>query len=262
MILVGAVAAQTEATAHEYWIEPEAGFVESGGTVNIHLRNGQMFAGGSFPFIPARFARFSVIDAAGERPAEAQIGDTPTLTEYAPADGATILVYVSQPDSLQFNDFETFKTYVAYEGQPELVDAHLARGLPEKGFRERYTRHCKAMIVAGDVEDARDRKTGMLFEWVALDPLPVKDTVRFQLLWQGQPLADFPGNVFTKSSSAERDGKRIEIRTDGDGIVTLNAADLDRYVMVNAVRILPVDDDAEFVWESHWASHVTVITAP
>ena len=93
------------AVAHEYWIEPETGIVEAGQSVNLHLRNGETFAGGSFPFVPAQFVLFDVIDAAGRRPVTSVMGSFPALPGFTPGDDGATFLYVSTPRTLDFKSF-------------------------------------------------------------------------------------------------------------------------------------------------------------
>ena len=81
-----------------------------------------------------------------------------------------------------YADWAVFRRYLADEGLDAFADLHRARGLPETGFAERYTRYAKALVQAGPADPAdRDVRVGLPLELVAqanpyaagVDALPV-----------------------------------------------------------------------------------------
>lgn len=239
------------AVAHEYWVEPDTYVLEPGESVKANLRNGQDFKGGRLPWLDRRFVSFRIADSDGLRDLDGTNGDVPAVT-LTPAEGLTVLAYHSQPDTLEFRDFEKFEDYVAYEGLDWAVAKHRADGLPDSGFRERYQRNAKALIQSGPYAGGADQATGLPFELV-VDGSPYKpevNEVSVRLFWQGSPVADWPINVFTRAQGAEASLEQVRTDAEGRAVVPF-LGEVD--VLLNAVW-LERSADEEFAWESWWAS--------
>lgn len=241
----------TAGLAHEYWVEPEFYVVKPGTSVKVNLRNGQDFKGSRLPWLERRFVSFRIADRDGLRDLDGTNGDVPAVT-LTPAEGLTVLAYHSQPDTLEFRDFEKFEYYVRYEGLDWAVDKHRADGLPDTGFRERYQRNAKALIQAGPYRGDRDLATGMPFELVVDGSpyAPEVTEVRVGLFWQGDPVADWPINVFTRKTGEQAILSRVRTGADGHAIVPFPP---DADILLNAVWLVR-SEDPTFAWESWWAS--------
>jgi hypothetical protein len=123
---------------------------------------------------------------------------------------------------------DKFKRYLQEEG---LTHINPSPGLQ----RERYKRFAKAVL-----GDARPGPLGWRFELVPLAGS------RFQLLHEGRPL---PGALVVALNRAQ---KRLEARTDANGIVTF---DLARGAwLVKSVHMIHAPAGSGMQWESLWAS--------
>lgn len=238
----------TGASAHEFWIEPEAYRVAPGDAIVASLRVGEDFAGAEVPYLS--FTSFTVTDPEGTRMIRGTLGDVPAARVETGAPGTAILAYFSTASSLTFDAFEEFESYLVFENNAWAVERHRALGFPETGIREQYIRNAKALVAVGD-EDVRDRAIGLPFEVVARDTpreAAAGGGMEIELLWRGRPVVEQGFNVFIKGG----DDNPITLTTDADGRATIPMDGAGRY-MVNAVHLAPIDTGGVH-WQSHWAS--------
>lgn len=248
------------ATSHEFWIAPEKFQVENGAPVVAHLRNGEMFKGGDLAWFPHQSARTGIILNGREAPYEGRMGDIPALSFDAPDAGLLTLLTVSVPAEVKYKSWEKFLAFTADKGMADIPARHLARGLPQQDFWERYTRHVKALIAVGHGMGA-DTDQGMTTEILALanpytDALP--DGLPVRLLLDGAPRTGAQIEIFAKAP----DGTvtRSVLHTDTNGEARVPVAQGHSYLL-DAVTIRPLQDDGRAVWETLWATLVLALPA-
>jgi len=246
--------------SHEFWIAPEKFQVENGAPVVAHLRNGEMFRGSDLAWFPHQSARTGIILNGREAPYEGRMGDIPALTFTAPDEGLLTLLTVSVPAEVKYKSWEKFLAFAADKGVLDIPARHLARGLPQQDFWERYTRYVKALIAVGHGRGA-DKEQGLTTEFVALanpytDTLPEGLPVR--LLLNGTPRTGAQIEIFAKAP----DGTvtRSVLHTDTNGEAQIPVAPGHSYLL-DAVTIRPLQGDGRAVWETHWATLVLALPA-
>jgi uncharacterized GH25 family protein len=244
------------ASAHEFWISPKSYSVGAGATVEADLRIGQNFEGGSFPYIPADFDRFEMVQGKDVVSVRSRIGDRPALNQDLPSSGLWIIVHETTDQRLTYKDRETFVNFVTHKDLAGTLEAHDARGLPEFGFVENYRRFAKSMVAVGGYEGA-DREVGLRTELIAesnpYDPA-YSGVMAVRLLFEGQPRVDVQIEVFERAPNGQ-----VSIgttRTDTSGRAQISTKPGHEY-LVDAVKMLPLEGDAsgiQAVWYSLWAS--------
>ncbi|WP_439524030.1 DUF4198 domain-containing protein [Marivita sp.] len=242
-------------SAHEFWIEPEAYQVPSGGTMSASLRVGETFGGAAQSYLPRNFERFDMQCAGQLSKVPGRAGDRPALTVQAPPDGLCVIIHQTRDYTLTYRDWQKFVNFVEHKDFAGVLDAHRARGLPETEFVELYSRYAKSLIAVGDGAGA-DTEVGLETEIVA-EANPYTDDMTgglpIRVLYNGEPRADAQVEVFAKPPAG-----KVEVmlyRTDADGRVTLPVQAGHAY-LADAVILRPLDPEAEKdpVWESIWAS--------
>lgn len=236
--------------AHEFWIEPLQFVVPEGTAVKADLRVGQNFRGSTYPYLSHRFQSFEMVDSLGRHAVSGTEGNRPALTS-EPAPGLVVFAYHAQPETLEYRDPELFAKYVTYEGLDWAIGAHQDAGLPLTGFSEHYTRNAKALLQIGPHDGGADRPMGLPFELVVEGSPYAPGTTRVtaQLLWQGQPVADWPVNVFTREGETDLE----QYRTDPNGRITVPFPK-DSDILMNAVWLQRTETGLKPAWESWWAS--------
>lgn len=241
--------------AHEFWIDPMAYEVPSGGTLVAALRVGETFAGAEQSYLERNFSRFDMRCGDTLDPVPGRAGDRPALNVAAPRDGLCVIVHQTKDYTLTYTQWQKFVNFVEHKDFEGVLDRHAERGLPESGFVELYSRYAKSLIAVGDGAGA-DTEVGLVTEIVA-EANPYTDDVTgglpIQVLYNGAPRVDAQVELFARPPEGE-----VEVtlhRTDAEGRVTLPVQPGYSY-LADAVVLRPLEPEAEKdpVWESLWAS--------
>ncbi len=243
------------ASAHEFWIDPVDYTVASEGALVATLRVGETFAGAEQSYLERNFVRFDMqcdgtLDAVPGR-----AGDRPALNVAAPRDGLCVIIHQTRDYTLTYNDWQKFVNFVEHKDFAGVLDEHAARGLPETGFVELYSRYAKSLIAVGDGAGS-DTEMGLVTEIVA-EANPYTDDVAggfpIRVLYNGKARGDAQVELFARPPEGA-----VEVtlhRTDAEGRVTLPVQPGYAY-LADAVVLRPLEAQAEKdpVWESLWAS--------
>jgi len=254
--LVLTLASTSPALSHEFWIEPRDYRLDPGAPAVARLYVGQRMTGISYFYNPAQFARFDLVQGDRVVPVPGRVGDDPALDMVPPGPGLWTVVHQTAPLEVFYRDWSKFVGFVEEKDFPGVLESHAARGLPETGFRESYTRFAKALIAVGDGAGA-DAEVGMLTEIVA-ETNPFADDLSggmtLRVLYQGAPRAGVQLELFARAADGGVEITRH--RTDAAGRVTVPVRPGVEYLADAVVmRPLPNDDPgAGPVWESLWAA--------
>lgn len=241
------------ATAHEFWIEPEAYQVPATGKIVARLKNGEAFEGVSLGYFDRRITRFDVVVGDDITPVESRLGDNPALDIAAPDEGLVVVVHETTPSLLTYKDWAKFQKFADHKAFDDMAARHAANGFPEPPFKERYTRHAKSLIAVGDGAGA-DRALGLKTEFVALtNPYAsgFDGTMQVQVTLDAKARAKAQVEVFDR---APDDSVTVTLhRTDADGIAAIPVTPGHEYLF-DAVSIVPITDSDEAVWDTYWAA--------
>lgn len=243
------------AQAHEFWIEPQAYQIEPGDTALATFHVGQEFKGPNFLYIPGRTNLFEQVAGGQRSPVQATVGDNPAFQLSDAPEGLLIVAHETSDSTLLYREFAKFEKFVAHKDFKGLPEAHIARGLPQEGFRERYRRFAKALIGVGNAA-GQDVEIGMRTEIVAMANPYVDDVTKgmpVKVLFEQAPRADAQVELFEKAP----DGT-VSVtlhRTDDTGVAVLPVQTGHSY-LVDAVVLLPLQPETENdpVWYSLWAA--------
>ncbi len=238
--------------AHEFWIEPTKYQVETGAPLLADLRNGQNFSGREQAYFPKRFARFDLIINGQTIALEGRLGDIPAVQTTATTDGLLIIAHQTKPKYLKYTAWEKFAKFAAHKDFTGVKGLHDARGLPENGFSEIYTRYAKALIGVGSAQGS-DSQTGLETEFVALTN-PYIDgagSISVQLFYQGSPRANTQIEVFDRDANANVNITYIHTDEMGKAHIPTQAG---HTYLLDAVVLRPAPEDVKAVWETLWAA--------
>lgn len=237
------------ATAHEVWIDAEAWQLPAGAPLVGQLKNGQEFQGRNLSFVPAAIDRFDLVQNGTITPVPGRAGDRPALN-MAPATGLAVVVYEAPPSTVTYKTWEDWLRFAAHKDLSAPLQRQTARNLPLSGFKERYTRHVKALFAIGDGAGA-DRATGLATEFVArTNPYTQAGPVEVQLLLHGAPRTGAQIEVFDRAP----DGTvtiSTDTRTDAMGRAQIPVTPGHTYLL-DAVTFQEASGDA--VWQTLWAA--------
>lgn len=241
--------------AHEFWISPTEYRVAEGAPLMANIRVGEDFKGGAYAYAPPNVRRFEIVMGDQVMPVTGRAGDRPALNMAVPDQGLAIVVHVTRDYTLTYKEAEKWANFVNHKDFRGALERHVARGLPEVGFKERYSRYGKSLMAVGDGA-GMDREVGLETEIVALAN-PYTDDLGagfpVQVFYQGAPRANEQVELFEKS--AESEVTITQHRTDDQGRVTLPVKAGHQYLVDSVVlRELQPEGDSTAVWESLWAS--------
>lgn len=253
VLLAALLLAARPALSHEFWIAPQNYQVESNARLLADLRNGQEFRGSAYPYFDRQTVRFELIRNGEARPYAGRMGDLPALSIPSGEDGLLVILHQTAPSTITYSKWEKFAAFAEHKDFPQIRSRHQARGLPETGFTETYTRFAKALVGVGTAQ-GHDTPTGLETEFVALanpytDALP--DGFPVQLLYQGAPRADAQVEVFDRAPDGAVTITRL--RTDDQGRVRIPVAPGHSYLL-DAVVLRPAPAESTAVWDSLWAA--------
>lgn len=249
------VCAPLWAGAHEFWIDPVAYRVEPGGALVASLRVGEEFAGAEQSYLAREFVRFETVCDGQRAAVPGRAGDRPALNIPAPRDGLCVIVHETEDSRLTYTQWQSFVNFTEHKDFTSVLADHVARGLPETGFVELYSRYAKSLIAVGDGAGA-DANVGLLTEIVA-EANPYTDDVSggvpVRVFYDGVPRVDAQLELFARSP-----GGAVTVslhHTDATGRVMVPVQPGYVYLL-DAVVMRPLDAQTatDPVWESLWAS--------
>ena len=144
--LIALALASAPAAAHEFWIALRDGTVAPGAVIVADLKVGQKLRGEPYPYLTSRFRSFTVTLGGTTTGVAGNEGDIPALSLIAERSGLHVIAQNTIAFRVTYDDWAVFRRYLADEGLDSFADLHRARGLPESGFAERYTRYVKALV--------------------------------------------------------------------------------------------------------------------
>lgn len=219
--------------------------------MSISIRIGENFNGDSFPYVREEIKRFVVFTARGEQLVKGVSGDDPAVTMKFAEPGLMVFAHHSTSESLIFETWEKFESYLQFEGLQHIGPLHEKQGKPKIGIKENYAR-CAKLLMSVDGGGGKDRLIGMPLELVAeRDPyaLGAEQSLPVRLFYKGKPLADVQISAVSKAHP----DKRNVIRTDEEGRASIALPDSGAWLL-NAVHMIEPKRGAGVQWESLWAS--------
>ncbi len=241
--------------AHEFWLDPEDFTLETGQELNVDIRVGQNFSGNAYSFNPQSHFDFSITDSAGKHPIDGRLGDRPSVQLVPENSGLLVLNHFSISQRVTYDEAGKFESFIASKGLDWVLEQHRARGLPDTGFSEGYTRFAKS-LVAVDGGAGQDSLTGMPFELLALaNPYTddISNGLPVQLFYNGVPMPNIQIDIFNRTEGGIT---KTHVNTDANGRAIIPVQN--GVYLINAVHmILPTSEEIQrtsAVWHSLWAS--------
>jgi uncharacterized GH25 family protein len=251
------IALATPLTAHEFWIEPVSYKVATGDTMVANLRNGEKFDGYGHPYVESTTNRFELFLNGVATPVNSRVGDNPALNVVITEPGLAIIAHEKRATTLRYVKWEKFQKFADHKGFENIRQKHRARGLPETGFKEAYSRFSKSLVAIGGGEGS-DQAVGMEVELVALNNPYTDDMangMKVMALYRGERVPHAQIELFEKSRA---DDVVITLfKTDSHGEVLLPVKSHNSYLVDMVVLREPSAEVAmklNVAWETLWAS--------
>ena len=243
--------------AHEFWIEPVSYQIDSGEKIVAHLRNGEKFEGSGQPYVKNNTNRFDMFTSGTAQPIQARMGDIPAVNVTVDKAGLAIVVHEKKITTLRYSKWEKFQRFADHKAFANIKQRHEARGLPESGFKEAYSRYSKSLVAVAS-GDGSDEQVDLAVELVALNN-PYTDDLANGLtvagFHLGEPVPHIQIELFEKNQSGV---VTVSLhKTDGNGEVTLPVKPAHSYLVDMVILREPSAELAmqhNVAWETLWAS--------
>ncbi len=249
------VLATTNASAHEFWIEPHAYQIQPGTEFKADLKVGEEFSGSTYPYRPSQITRFDIVQNDVTTEVKSRIGDNPAMSTSIGTDGLAVIVHETADNRLTYTEFKKFEKFVAHKAFEGIIAEHDARGLSREKFVETYRRYAKALVAVGDGA-GKDTAVGLKTEIVALaNPYAEKtDTMPVRVMLNGAPRVKTQVELFEKAPDETVIVTLHTTDAKGEAILPVKAG---HSYLVDAVwaEALPNNDATVGpVWKTHWAA--------
>jgi uncharacterized GH25 family protein len=235
------------ATAHEFWVEPSAFSLATGARLDVRLCIGDGAESWPLPRNERRIERFETIGQSAKIPLLGIDGADPAGIARLQMPGGYIVAFESKQTLANMPAAE-FSAYLKEKGLEQILKLREHRGESQRGARDAYSRHAKALIRVGESQEALvDRAIGLRLELIA-GPEHPDGQRNFQLRYEGKPLA----NALVTATLLGGAASDLHARTDKQGRATfsLQAAGAWRIAAVHMIQARAASAD----WESLWAS--------
>jgi uncharacterized GH25 family protein len=243
----------TRLAAHDMWIEPATFSPAQGEIVAVKLRVGQDLLGDPLPRSTALFKQFSIVDAAGTRPAVGREGGNPAGFVSVQHSGLAVIGYGSNASVVE-ETAETFNRYLKEEGLETVAQWRAQRNLTTTKVREQFSRCAKSLLLSGPaVANDGDRVLGFTLELLAeRNPYTLRAGESFpvRLTYQNRPLA----GALVVAMNRQNPSEKITARTGSDGRVRLPLPTRHGMWLIKTVHMVPAAEGSGAEWSSYWAS--------
>lgn len=245
--------------AHDLFLKPERFFVAPPQGLRVRVINGT-FDKSENAIDASRVADLSIVTAEGRTKldtAKTWAAEEPmSVASIGPlSSGVAVIGASTLPRELELTGKE-FNEYLKGDGVPDVLDDRKAKGELERSARERYSKHVKTIVQAGDGRSGKvDTVLGYPAELVPLaDPYALKtgETLPLKALVDGRPVA----NQYVLAGGRTPDGRRQTVqalRSDADGIVRVRLAARGQWY-VKFIHMVRLSGDPTADYESKWAS--------
>ena len=221
----------TALSAHDLFLRLDSFFIRPESVAVIKVLNGT-FSKSENAITRDRLRDISVVGPAGRSRIDTTSweakGDTSRLSVHIGASGTYVVGASTAPREITLAA-KDFNAYLADDGIPDVLGARKRDGELEKKATERYSKHVKALLQAGDTwsKNVFDTVLGYPAELVPLNNpyLPRSSGwLRVRALVDGKPVAN---QLVVSGGRSQRGGRLAErkVRTDADGVARIRISD-------------------------------------
>ena len=248
--------------AHDLFLRLDSFFVRPSSTVQIRVLNGT-FSKSENAITRDRLRDLSVVSPAGwshlDTTSWEAKGDTSRLNVQIGPAGTYLVGASTLPREITL-EAKDFNAYLADDGIPDVLAARRRDGELGKKATERYSKHVKALLQAGDARtNGFDTVLGYPAEIVPLNSpyLPRSGGwLRVRALVDGKPV---PNQLVVSGGRPPRGGRLAErrVRTDASGVARIRVTDKGQWY-VKFINMVPFNGIATKSpapdYESKWAT--------
>ncbi|MCH7533571.1 MAG: DUF4198 domain-containing protein [Gemmatimonadetes bacterium] len=254
-----AILLATPALSHDFWLVPHSFRLSPGDQLLVSGQTSSTFPTSLSAVTVDRVASARLLTAHDDQDIVGlSVGGTSLLIRHRPEREGQALVTVAIHPRIIPESPESFRRYIELEGAPEALRRFERDGLlPTDSITRRYAKYAKTLVEVGDGGPrAFERLAGHPLEFVPLtDPAAASSTLRFRMLFLGEPLAHARGHASVAASmDAESAHRDVPFETDALGEFQVDIQS--GLWNVRALHIVPAPDGSGADWDVHWATFV------
>ncbi len=236
--------------AHDFWIEAQPFYLETGDRIELGLYVGVDLVGEPQLNIPEFTRDFSFISTTGQFPVQGELGREPAGYFHPDVPGTYLAGFQTNPQFVEM-PAEKFNEYLAEEGLEPILALRRERGESDKTAREYYQRCAKSIMVNRSSGTQPPLGHAFLYNYEIMpqgNPYTTDGQLTVQVLFKGEPIENAQVVAFTKQAPMNKQA----VRSDAEGLARFDVSAPGMW-MIKSVRMEPLDrKDAE--WISYWAS--------
>jgi len=229
------------ASAHDFWMEPEAFKAAEPGPVSLDLRIGHPDDRDYWPFRPDRVLSFTSIGPDGLRDQQAVINTASAQTLDAELTEGLHVVAIQTQDSISELEADRFNEYIAKEGVTPIEVHRVKMRTTDEAGVERYSRRGKTLIAMGGWQshptDHATRPVGLTLELTPLQnpyALEAGETIDIEARYRGLPQPGVTVKIVRLGVEEDISQKAV---TDENGLISV-----------------PKPDGGDWMFHAIWAS--------
>ncbi len=243
-------------TSHELFLKTDSYFIPENETVELYLYNGT-FDVSENVITRDRIVIASIIGPGFKYyPKESDYYDKEESTHlrFTTGEAGTYVAGIStKPRNIELTA-EEFKEYLEHEGLDRMVKEREMKGISNRPVVEKYAKHVKALLQVGNERSEECyADLGYPIEFMPLQnpyDLKVGDIIDFQLMFQGEPLAN--AVVHFGYEGSDKALEAFGSITDDDGEFSFELSKAGQWY-VGTIHMLE-SSEAGLDYESHWAT--------
>lgn len=245
------------ASAHDFWLVPDAFAVPASGEIVVKGQTSSAFPTTLSAVTPDRVTAARVIGAADEERITAlSTHENSLVLRHRPKTPGQKIVAVAVGWRHVKETAESFRKYLVAEGAEDALARYDRSGqLPKSDIVRRYAKYGKTVVEVGSGPRAFDRLVGHPLELVPLsDPgAAAPGLVRMRLMFQGKPLAGARLHAGKAPASGQKETE-LSLTTSTEGIIDVPASA--GLWNVRTIHVVPAPAGADAQWDVHWATFV------
>ncbi len=245
-------------SSHELFLKTDSHFLKPNTTGQLYLFNG------TFDTSENEITRDRIIDAKilgpgyTFEPADADFYGEKNVTylNFTTGDAGTYVAGISTLPKILEMDAKAFNEYLDHEGLEGTISERKEMKLTDKGAKERYSKHVKALLQVGKMSSMDFMKPlNYPIEFVPLNnPYEIKmgESVAFKLLRNGQPLANQIVHYSTSKPGVDAHENESSTKTNANGIVVVKPTEKGKWYVATIHMEKKSGDAVDY--ESNWAT--------
>jgi len=254
-LTVAVCMAAAAASAHDFWLVPDAFAVSATGEIVVKGQTSSAFPTTLSAVTPDRVTSARVIGAADEERITAlETRQNSLVLRHRPKTSGQKIVAVEVGWRHVKETAESFRKYLVGEGAEDALARYDRSGqLPKSDIVRRYAKYGKTVVEVGSGARAFERAAGHPLEFIPLEDPAGADQLRMRLMFQGKPL-DGARVHAGMALPVGQPGKDVTLTTSNGGIITVPAGA--GLWNVRTIHVVPAPAGADAQWDVHWATFV------